>query len=508
MDCPCGPYYRSKFCSICGNLRNQQGYNHANGTYSHLGRRSVASWHPACISAGCAASHPAARSRYGEQSQRRGRGTQQYARLARVDVSGGVLSSLALARGRASTPARKVERASRTAYQEVTSYTSLKKTWEFLRARTKRTSRNTAGIDGVSINDFAIDPKPELRRLSQSLDANEFKFSDLRPHLIQKTNGKDRLICVPTVRDRIVQRALLNFLTKKYLKRISNPISYGFIKFRTVQDAAKLACEYRQKLPWAFKTDITSFFDQIPRTRLKEAFSKIIRDRSLYPLLTASTACEIAPPSRSMAHRIAKLGIRKGLGVRQGMPLSPFFANLILDDFDHAITQHRYTAIRYADDLIFFASSEVECYSIHSFCREKLALLGLAIPDIGPDSKSQLYPPGVAAEFLGLGLCLQNGKYELRLMPKQIEKIRQGLFSLGSIKELLSRNITLATLAAQIQNRSSGYLNAYENCTNLDELEHIFSDLTQKTLRKIYTEGLKIDLHTLSPEARTFLGLG
>lgn len=394
-----------------------------------------------------------------------------------------------------------------SALQQVISIGSLRTAWRAIWNRSRPSSRNTRGIDGESLNDFKTDEKAGLRKLAADLAHGHFIFSPLRPHLIPKPSGKDRLICVPTVRDRIVQRALLDFLTKKYLKKLSNQISYGFVKHRTVQDAAHLACNHRKNFPWVFKTDITSFFDQIDRNLLNTAIKRVVREKTLHPYLIEVAECEVSPPGASAAKRIKALGIKRGRGVRQGMPLSPLFANLMLAEFDKTIVAAGYKAIRYADDLIFFAISESECHDIHALCRERLLDLNLAIPDVGPGSKSQIYPPTEPAEFLGLSLCQQGDKYVLKLMPNQIGKIRAELLQLGSITELLSRGITLANIGPQVHNRAGGYLSAYEACTNIGELENEMTGVTQKVLRRIYMDGLGINLATLSAEARTFLGL-
>jgi group II intron reverse transcriptase/maturase len=394
-----------------------------------------------------------------------------------------------------------------TALATIGSYAALDRAWRDLLHRSRPYSRNTRGVDGVSINDFWLDPKPHLRRMAAELAQGIYTFSPLRAHLIPKPNGKERLICVPTVQDRIVQRALLDFLTSKYLVRLANPISYGFIRSRTVRDAATVACKRRSKLPWIFKTDITAFFDQIDRTILEKALRRTVRDRSLHRLLIAALQCEAVPSSSSAAKKISAMGIRVGLGVRQGMPLSPLFANVVLQDFDNAIIRFGYSAIRYADDLIFFADSEDACLEIHKVCRAYLGELNLAIPDVGPDSKSRIYRPNEPAEFLGLGLVRENSQYILRLLPNQIERIHREISQLQSIKELLSRRVTLATLGTHIQNRVTGYLSAYEACTNLDDLENVFDQLTQKVLLSIYRDGLKINTGSLSSEAKAFLGL-
>jgi RNA-directed DNA polymerase len=393
------------------------------------------------------------------------------------------------------------------ALTDIASYHTLEKAWRSLYSRSRPYARNTCGLDGVSINDFALDPKAHLRRLAVELSQGLFAFSPLRAHLIPKPNGKERLICVPTVRDRVVQRALLEFLTTKYLSRLANPISYGFIRYRTVRDAASVACARRSSLPWVFKTDITSFFDTIDRGILENALRRIVRQRSLHPLLLDALACEARASSRSAAKKIKAIGIREGHGIRQGMPLSPLFANMILQDFDDGIVREDYSAIRYADDLIFFADSEASCIKIHAYCKQQLNKLDLTIPDVGPSSKSRIHPPEEPAEFLGLGLVREQQGYILRLMPEQIERIRREILQLGSIPELLSRRITLADLGRQIENRIAGYVSAYEGCTNLEELEHEFQACTQKILVAIYRDGLKINLQSLSQEAKTFLNL-
>ena len=395
---------------------------------------------------------------------------------------------------------------SKAALSKLGSLGSLNAAWLHLFKNTRPASRNTQGIDGQSINDFALDVKANLNRLSKEFPNGSFKFNKLRPVLIQKPNGKFRLICVPTVKDRIVQRALLDVLSIKYGNQLANSVSFGFLKNRGVRDAVKVACARRKLHPWIFKTDITSFFDQVDRQQLAKAIQKTVREKSLHPLLINASNCEVQYANKRDVARISKLGIREGLGVRQGMPLSPFFANLLLLPFDRIIVKNGIEAVRYADDLIFFADSEAECHELASFCSTELSKLALKIPDIGPGSKSEIFRPSQAAEFLGLGLSPSNNGYELKIMPSQIAGIKSEILQLGSIEELLARKITLAKLGLAIVSRKMGYLNAYEACTNIVELENALDSLHQKILRLIY-KNLNINLASLNATQRTFLGL-
>ncbi|KVN53442.1 hypothetical protein WT14_31755 [Burkholderia stagnalis] len=181
----------------------------------------------------------------------------------------------------------------------------------------------------------------------------------------------------------------------------------------------------------------------------------------------------------------------------------------MLAQFDKEIERRSLHAVRYADDLIFLASSRRECEQLAIFCTEQLAPIGLTVPpvDLETNSKSVIYEPGEPAEFLGVSLVQAAGEYQLELTAKQIHGIRDELLQLGSIPELLARRVTLAKLGSTLASRTHGYLAAYDMCHNIDDLERALEELQQKVLRKIYVDELKINLAGLNREARTFLGL-
>lgn len=391
--------------------------------------------------------------------------------------------------------------------QSLSTNESLLANWNSLFGKTRAAARNTPGVDGISINDFAVDVKPRIRELAKNLRRSGFSFQQLKPHLLPKPGGKHRLICVPTVEDRIVQRTLLMHLSKRYGSKLSNRISYGFIRGRTVQDAARQACILRQEHPWVLKTDICSFFDSIDREILTGEIRRTIREKSLHDILIAAAACEIAPTSKQKTKIIKSMGIKEGLGIRQGMPLSPLFSNLLLLPFDREIERHGLRALRYADDLIFFADSQSECEKALDVCSNLLSRFELSLPGLEEGTKTQIYKPEEAAEFLGLGIHRRPRGYSLTLLPDQRVKIRSQILSLGTVRELLSRKITLTTLGQAINNRVAGYLAAYDCCDNIDEIERELINLGKKVRRQVLRDELHIPLDKISAEARTFLDL-
>jgi RNA-directed DNA polymerase len=394
-----------------------------------------------------------------------------------------------------------------TAYDKVLSHAALFNAWKGLYKKTKPLSRNTVGIDGICINDFHANSKGHLARLAEELREREFKFAPLKPYLIPKANKKLRLISVPTVRDRIVQRALVEYLSEKYHDKLANNVSFGFVRGRGVQLAAEIACKSRAKHPWIYKTDITSFFDNIDRETLKAAIKKAVKEKSLHAILFDALSSEVESSNRSIRANIAKLGIQPGQGVRQGMPLSPFFSNLMLLDFDRKVHLSGASAVRYADDLIFLCTDEKQCHAAASFCKSEFARIGLTVPPVEPGSKSIIYTPEQPADFLGLELSKSGSQYELRVSDIQLQRLEQEILSFSSIKELLNRQITLKTLGQSIAAKRNGYLAAYGVCSNIENLNARLAKAEQRALRNVYRDGLGIDLSKVSSHARTFLGI-
>ncbi|HEX3382188.1 MAG TPA: hypothetical protein VHU21_20660, partial [Paraburkholderia sp.] len=90
---------------------------------------------------------------------------------------------------------------------------------------------------------------------------------------------------------------------------------------------------------------------------------------------------------------------------------------------------------------------------------------------------------------------------------EQIVAIRDDLLKLGSVPELVSRKITLPKLGQVLSLRRNGYLAAYDVCHNVADLERELGKIEQRVLRRIYSDGIGVNLAKLSGAARTFLGL-
>jgi RNA-directed DNA polymerase len=193
------------------------------------------------------------------------------------------------------------------------------------------------GFDHVTASRFAANLDDNLTKLAARIRQGQYGPSPLRAVFIPKPNSdKDRMICIPTVSDRIVQRAIVFYLDKNKKFPIYNSSSFGFLRNLGTNAAINAAVNYRNHYDWCLKTDIESFFDRIPRQYLKSCVAKSLGKHSLVPIISKIIDCEIkiSPWNRP---KIQKHGIQMGVGVRQGMPLSPILANLVLSEFDRRV---------------------------------------------------------------------------------------------------------------------------------------------------------------------------
>lgn len=393
-----------------------------------------------------------------------------------------------------------------TALKQVYYSKSLLSSWRRIYKRTGHYNKSVAGIDSESVSDFSINTDSKLNEISKTiLTTKSFNYSFLRPVLVKKKNGKDRLICVPTVRDRIVQGAILAHLSKDNRYGLDNNVSFGFILGKGVRSAVIRAKTLREEKPFVYKTDITSFFDSMDRDILKEAIRKRIRERSLHQLLFGALECEIEPTKGHMQRRIIALGIKNGRGVRQGMPLSPFFSNLILSDFDRTIANRGIHMVRYADDLVIFANSIEECKDIHGLVKSELLYINLTIPDIEENSKTIIYLPDEAAEFLGLDLVIKEEGCRLELSTKQIDSIREKMLQLSNLDSLLEKRITITKFSRKLDNIISGYEGAYHICDNYEIVKDSMRSWRRKTIEGLFKKGFNLNVEKLTQKQKDFL---
>ena len=232
-------------------------------------------------------------------------------------------------------------------YDKVYSPRNLEQAWKRVQA-----NKGSAGCDGQTIEQFALHEAENLARLHEQLRTKQYRPQPVKRVEISKTGGGKRPLGIPTVRDRIVQQAVLQVLSPIFEEKFS-PHSHGFRPGRgceTALDVVDRALRYGYE--FVVDADISKFFDSVDHELLLERMNEQIADGSVLKLVRAF-----------LESGVLVAGEREettGVGTPQGGPLSPLLANIYLHPFDEAMQAHKLGLVRYADDFVIFAKSSEE----------------------------------------------------------------------------------------------------------------------------------------------------
>ena len=270
-------------------------------------------------------------------------------------------------------------------------------------------NRGCAGIDGETIEMFGRKASQNLLLLRDTIANGRYLPSPCQQVLIPKKHSSaslaersrseqsHRALSIPTVRERIIQQALLNVLNPIVDCQLS-AVSFAYRPQVSYLQAVEAVSQCRDAgYEWVMDADIVKYFDNIDRQILLQKLRKYVDVGGILWLVKAWISCGVVTAPRRSA---TVETIFPDRGIPQGAVISPLLANIYLDDFDGQIQQMGdIRLVRYADDFVLMARSRAE---IEQAYLEVVRLLGELKLELH-DRKTQITTFDRGFRFLGHG---------------------------------------------------------------------------------------------------------
>lgn len=289
-------------------------------------------------------------------------------------------------------------------------------------------NKGSAGVDGMHVADLRSYIDQNRKAVLTSILSRKYVAQPIRGVEIPKSNGKTRLLGVPTVVDRWLQQAVSQQLATQFELDFEEE-SYGFRPGKNLHGAVTQALKnINDGYQDIVDIDLKGFFDEVQHYKLLQ----LIYNKVKCP----TTLWLIRKWLKAPMQINGKLHKRRK-GMPQGSPLSPLLSNILLDGLDKYLKSKGLKFVRYADDFSVYTKSKAEAQEVgnevYLFLKSKLEL------PINRD-KSGIRRP-TKFELLGHGFAATYGKrergdYQLVVRQMSWENLRRKLK--GITKKTLS----------------------------------------------------------------------
>lgn len=288
-----------------------------------------------------------------------------------------------------------------------------------LAAQHVKANKGSAGVDGMGVAALSRYLKTNRDKLCSDLVLGRYRPQPILGVEIPKSNGKTRLLGIPTVIDRMLQQAVSQVIMLRFESEFRSH-SYGFRPNRNAQQAVQQAQAYiNEGYQHIVDIDLKNFFDEVDHCKLMQ----LLYNKVKCPVTLRLIRKWLRAPIRTKG----KL-VKRRKGVPQGSPLSPLLSNILLNELDKELERLGLLYVRYADDFSIYTKSKSAARkagnTIYLFLRDKLKL------PINRE-KSGIRRP-VDFEILGYKFVPtfvkgEKGKYQLVISDKSWKTLKRNL---------------------------------------------------------------------------------
>jgi RNA-directed DNA polymerase len=226
-----------------------------------------------------------------------------------------------------------------------------------------------AGVDHQTIAMYEQRLEQHTEYLTRALKEGSYKPDAVRRVMIPKPGSKEkRPLGIPTVRDRVVQKALLATIEPIFERQFAEH-SYGFrrgckVALRRVDQLLK------EGYTWVVDADLQKYFDTILHEVIMELVAERIADGRVLKLIEGYLQQGVLENMREW---------QPETGTPQGAVISPLLSNIYLNPLDHLLAASGIEMVRYADDFVLLCPSKDEAQRALALVQQWTMTVGLTL---------------------------------------------------------------------------------------------------------------------------------
>jgi group II intron reverse transcriptase/maturase len=332
-----------------------------------------------------------------------------------------------------------------------------------------RKGGKAVGIDQESWADFDKEPERNLYVIWNRLASGSYHPQPVREVEIPKKDGSKRKLGIPTLRDRIAQQVVKDYMEKR-IDKLFHENSYGYRPLKSAHQAIEQVRQNTFGFDWVLDMDISKFFDEVDHDLTLKAVSHVMEEKWVLMYVDRWLKMPVQKQDGTVEPK-------QGKGTPQGGVISPLLANLYLHfAMDKWLSNHYPTVrfVRYADDVVIHCSTHQQAEQVKEALINRLAEVKLKVNESKThiayckDYRRKESHEKVKFEFLGFSYqprarkSKRDGKnfmaFTAEISPTNKKRIIQTIRELGAWRD---PRVEIQSIAAQLNAKLRGWINYY-----------------------------------------------
>jgi len=354
-----------------------------------------------------------------------------------------------------------------------------------------------AGVDGRTLESYTeAEMEQAIKDIVTNMKTNHYRPQPVRRVRIPKENGKERLLGIPTVMDKVVQLGCTRIL-ESIFEPTFLPVSYGYRPGRDAHACLKEINHMvmQKRVNYILEADIEGFFDHVNHEWLIKCLEQRIGDPRFIRLITQFLKAGVMEDGHHTAST---------KGTPQGGILSPVLANIYLHyvlDLWCTVKEYKQfqgysQLIRYADDFVIGCQHRHEAEQLLRDLKERLEKFGLRLStektrviEFGRYAQENRKNRGEGKpesfDFLGFThYCsqTQDGRFAIKVKTSR-KRIKRSVHSVGEWLKTIRNTLPIQNLWPILKMKLRGHYQYYGVSGNFDSLQRFYQQTRRLTFK-------------------------